>query len=48
MPKFYICSDIHGFYDEFREALGKSGFDENNLTIGLFLVETIGIVDLSQ
>ena len=30
MPKFYICSDIHGFYDEFREALGKSGFDENN------------------
>lgn len=30
MPKFYICSDIHGFYDEFRKALDESGFDAND------------------
>ena len=30
MPKFYICSDIHGFYDEFREALDEAGFDKSN------------------
>jgi serine/threonine protein phosphatase 1 len=30
MPKFFVCSDIHGFYEEFREALFKAGFDENN------------------
>jgi hypothetical protein len=30
MPKFFIMSDIHGFYDEMKSALDKSGFDENN------------------
>lgn len=30
MPKFYICSDIHGFYNEFRKALDESGFDAND------------------
>ena len=30
VPKFYICSDLHGFYDEFQVALDNSGFDENN------------------
>ena len=30
MPKFYIVSDIHGFYDELREALGNAGFDPND------------------
>lgn len=30
VPKFYICSDLHGFYDEFRAALDNSEFDENN------------------
>ena len=30
VPKFYVCSDLHGFYNEFRAALDNSGFDENN------------------
>lgn len=30
MPKFFVMSDIHGFYIEMREALDKAGFDENN------------------
>lgn len=30
MPRFYIISDIHGFYDELRKALDDAGFDENN------------------
>lgn len=30
MPKFFVISDIHGFYDEMKSALDKSGFDENN------------------
>lgn len=28
--KFFVLSDIHGFYDEFRLALDKAGFDPNN------------------
>ena len=28
--KIFACSDIHGFYKEFKEALVKSGFEENN------------------
>lgn len=27
MPKLYIISDVHGFYDEMRTALDKAGFD---------------------
>ena len=30
MPKFFVVSDIHGFYDEMKSALDKSGFDLNN------------------
>lgn len=30
MAKFYVISDIHGFYDEMIEALDKTGFDKNN------------------
>lgn len=30
MPKFFIISDVHGFYDEMIKALDKAGFDENN------------------
>lgn len=30
MPKLYVLSDVHGFYDEMREALDKSGFDPND------------------
>lgn len=30
MPKFFVMSDIHGFYDEMKSALDESGFDENN------------------
>lgn len=30
MPKFFVVSDIHGFYDEFREALDNAGFDSEN------------------
>lgn len=30
MPKLFVCSDIHGFYDEFRAALNDAGFDPEN------------------
>lgn len=30
MKKYYISSDIHGFYDEYMTALKKAGFDFNN------------------
>lgn len=30
MPKFFVVSDIHGFYDEFIEALEDAGFDKYN------------------
>lgn len=30
MAKFYVMSDIHGFYDEMREALDNAGFDPND------------------
>lgn len=30
MPKFFVMSDIHGFYDEMKSALDESGFDPNN------------------
>lgn len=30
MPKFFIMSDIHGFYDEMKLALDEAGFDPNN------------------
>ena len=28
--KYFVTADIHGFYDEFKTALDKSGFDFNN------------------
>jgi serine/threonine protein phosphatase 1 len=30
MAKLFCVSDIHGFYDEFRQALDDAGFDANN------------------
>lgn len=30
MPKFFVVSDVHGFYDEMVDALDKAGFDRNN------------------
>lgn len=30
MPKFFVTSDIHSYYDEFILALNNMGFDENN------------------
>lgn len=30
MAKLFVCSDIHGFFDEFKEALDKAGFDPEN------------------
>lgn len=30
MSKFFIMSDIHGFYDEMKLALDKAGFNPNN------------------
>ena len=30
MPKLFCVSDIHGFYDQFKEALDNSGFDKDN------------------
>ena len=30
MPKFFVMSDIHSYYDEMIEALNVAGYDENN------------------
>lgn len=30
MPKLFVVSDIHGFYDELIDALDKAGFDKDN------------------
>jgi serine/threonine protein phosphatase 1 len=30
--KYFVCSDIHGFYDEWITALKQKGFDINNPT----------------
>lgn len=30
MPKFFVVSDVHGFYDEMKLALDEAGFDPNN------------------
>jgi len=30
MTKLFVVSDIHGFYDELREALDAAGFDQEN------------------
>ena len=30
MPKFFVVSDVHGFYDEMKNALDDAGFDPNN------------------
>lgn len=28
--KYFVCSDIHGFYDQWMKALNDQGFDINN------------------
>ena len=30
MAKFFVVSDIHGYFDEFKKALDEAGYDENN------------------
>ena len=30
MPKLFVTSDIHSFYEPFKKALDKAGFDPNN------------------
>ena len=30
MPKLFVVSDVHGFYDELIDALNKAGFDKDN------------------
>lgn len=30
MPKFFVISDVHGFYDEMITALNNAGFDKDN------------------
>lgn len=30
MPKFFVASDIHGFYDEYMKALNEAGYDKEN------------------
>lgn len=30
MPKLFIFSDVHGFYDELRKALDEAGFNQND------------------
>lgn len=30
MPKLFVISDVHGFYDEMKKALDDAGFDSDN------------------
>ena len=30
MPKFFVISDVHSYYDEMKNALNEAGFDPNN------------------
>ena len=30
MKQFFVCSDIHGFYDEWMVSLKEAGFEKNN------------------
>lgn len=30
MPKFFVTSDIHSYFDELMTSLNEAGFDENN------------------
>lgn len=30
MPKFYVISDVHSYYDEMKKALDEAGFDPND------------------
>lgn len=30
MPKFFVISDVHGYYDEMIKALNEAGFDPQN------------------
>lgn len=30
MPKFFVISDVHSYYDEMKKALDDAGFDPNN------------------
>lgn len=30
MPKLFVFSDVHGFYDELRKALDEAGFNQND------------------
>jgi serine/threonine protein phosphatase 1 len=30
MAKFFVISDVHGYYDEMKKALDEAGFDPNN------------------
>lgn len=30
MPKFFVVSDVHSFFDEMKKALDDAGFDPNN------------------
>lgn len=30
MAKFFVISDVHGYYEQMREALDEAGFDPNN------------------
>lgn len=39
--KIFAISDIHGFYDEMRNALAEAGFRENDQSIFLYAAATI-------
>lgn len=30
MPKLFVISDVHGYFDEMKKALDEAGFDPNN------------------
>lgn len=41
MNKYFVVSDIHGFYDELIEALNTAGYDKNNLNHTLIVAGDI-------
>ena len=51
MPKLFVISDIHSFYDEMIESLNNSGFDKDNsnhwlICLGDYLIEVKNLLKL--
>ena len=37
MPKLFVVSDIHGYYDEMKKTLDEAGFDRMKLNFAIVI-----------